>query len=171
VEEQGTVDEHWLAALGNSIHRTSRCNRPELFDAVVADGDVPVIEVDGRVAMAGDEAELVAEAEPIGGARDAETACASGRPLVGGGRFVADEQQATVEGERLEAGVDDRAVLRRVAHHRRPDEQARLERPRRRAIAVEIAAVIGVPFRSGRWKNEAIGEKGASVPVVQEPTR
>ena len=109
--------------------------------------------------------------EAVGGARDAEAAVLVGGALVGRGGLVADEGRPRVEGERLEAGVDDRAVLRRVAHHRRPDEQARLERPRRRAIAVEIAAVIGVPFRSGRWKNEAIGEKGASVPVVQEPTR
>jgi hypothetical protein len=31
-----------------------------LFDAVAADADVPVVEVDGGVAMAGDETDLVA---------------------------------------------------------------------------------------------------------------
>jgi hypothetical protein len=34
----------------------------ELLDAVAADADIPVVEVDGRVAVAGDEADLVAEA-------------------------------------------------------------------------------------------------------------
>src|SRR5260370_3043875 len=43
----------------------------------------------------------------------------------------------------FEAGIDDRAVLRRAAHHRRPHEKARLEGLGRGAVAVEIAAVIG----------------------------
>jgi hypothetical protein len=38
---------------------------PELLDAVGADADVPVVEVDGRVAMAGDEADLLRPASTI----------------------------------------------------------------------------------------------------------
>src|SRR5438270_4532043 len=100
---------------------------PELFDAVPGDPDVPVVEVDGRVAMAGDEADLVAEAEAVGGARDAEAAVLVGGALVGGGGLVANERRTRVEGERLQAGVDDRAVLGWAAHYRRPHEKARLE--------------------------------------------
>src|SRR5690242_5541120 len=92
-----------MAAL-RSIHRTSCSNRPELLDAVGADGDVPVVEVHGRVAVAGDEADLVAEAEAVGGACDAEAAVFVGGALVGGGGFVADEGRARVEGERLQSG-------------------------------------------------------------------
>jgi hypothetical protein len=44
-----------------------------LLDAVIADADIPVVEVDGRVAVAGDEADLVSETEPVGGGRDAIT--------------------------------------------------------------------------------------------------
>ena len=51
-----------------SIHRTAGGDRPELLDAVAADADVPVVEVDGGVAMAGDEAGLVADLETVGGA-------------------------------------------------------------------------------------------------------
>jgi hypothetical protein len=65
-----------------------------------------------------------------------------GDALVGRGGLVADERRARIEGERLEAGVDDRAVLGRAAHHRRPDEEARLEGPGRGAVAVEIAAIV-----------------------------
>jgi hypothetical protein len=65
------------------VHRASRGDRPELFDAVAADRDVPVVEVDGWVAMAGDEADLVAEAESVGGARDAEATVLVGGALVG----------------------------------------------------------------------------------------
>ena len=67
-----------------------------------------------------------------------------GGALVGGGGLVAHERRARVEGERLEAGVDDCAVLGRAAHHRRPHEKARLEGLGRGAVAVEVAAVIGV---------------------------
>src|ERR1700730_4473245 len=37
----------------NLINHTTRGDRPELLDAVGADADIPVVEVDGRVAMAG----------------------------------------------------------------------------------------------------------------------
>src|SRR6266478_7156284 len=122
-----------------SINRTSRGDRPELLDAVAADADVPVVKVDGGVAVAGDQPNLVAEPEPVGGGRDGEATVLVGGALVGRGGLVADERRAGVESERLEAGVDDRAVLRRAAHHRRPDEEARLEGLGRLAGAVAVA--------------------------------
>src|SRR5215469_13203797 len=39
---------------GSLIDRAAGGDRPELLDAVVADADVPVVEVDRRVAVAGD---------------------------------------------------------------------------------------------------------------------
>ena len=77
-----------------SIHGAAGGDGPELLDAVAAGGDVPVVEVDGRVAMAGDEADLVADAEAVGGACDAEAAVLVGGALVGGGGLVADERRA-----------------------------------------------------------------------------
>ena len=53
-------------------------------------------------------------------------------------------RRARIEGERLQAGVDHRTVLGRAAHHRRPDEQARLEGRDGPAVAVAVPAVIGV---------------------------
>ena len=50
-----------------------------------------------------------------------------GGALVGGGGLDTDERRPRIEGQRLEAGVDDGAVRGRAAHHRRPDEEARLE--------------------------------------------
>src|ERR1700738_1777472 len=61
----------WDVAIA-SINRAAGGDGPELLDAVAADADVPGVEVVGRVAMAGDEADLVAELETVGGARDAE---------------------------------------------------------------------------------------------------
>jgi hypothetical protein len=74
----------------------------------------------------------------IGGACDAEAAVLVGGALVGGGGLVADERRARVEGERLQAGVDDRTVVGRAAHHRRLDEKARLEGLGRGGVAVEV---------------------------------
>ena len=111
----------WDVAIA-SINRAAGGDRPELLDAVATDGDVPVVEVDGRVAMAGDEADLVADLETVGGARDAEPSVLVGGALGGGGGFVADERGTRVEGERPEAGIDDCAVLGRAVHHRRPTE-------------------------------------------------
>src|SRR6266446_9022484 len=126
------------------IHRAPRGDRPELLDAVGADADIPVVEVDGRVAMAGDQADLVAEPEPVGHGRNGEPAVLVGGALVGCGGLVADERRARIEGERLEAGVDDGAVFCRAAHYRRPGEEARLEALEGPAVAVAITPVIGV---------------------------
>jgi hypothetical protein len=72
-----------------------------LFNTIGAHADVPVIEVDGRVAMTGDQPDLVAEPESVGGGRDGEAAVLVGGALVGRGRFVADQRRARVEGQRL----------------------------------------------------------------------
>jgi hypothetical protein len=85
--------------MSTSINRAPRGDRPELFDAVAADGDVPVVKVDGRVAVAGDQADLVAQSEAVGGTRDAEPAVLVGGAPVGGDGLVADERRARGEGE------------------------------------------------------------------------
>src|ERR1700730_2347096 len=95
------------------INRTPGGDGPELLDAVAADADIPVVEVDGRVAMAGDQADLVAERaaaaggerEPGGGDRDGEAAVLVGGALVGRGGLITDQRRARVEGERLETGI------------------------------------------------------------------
>jgi len=63
--------------------------------------------------VAGDEADLVADLEAVGGARDAEPSVLVGGALVGGGGLVADEPRPRVEGKRLQPGVDGGAVLGR----------------------------------------------------------
>ena len=56
-----------------SIHCAAGGDRPELLDAVAADADIPIVEVNGGIATAGDEADLVAEPEAVRGARDADS--------------------------------------------------------------------------------------------------
>jgi hypothetical protein len=86
-----------------------------------------MVGVDGRVAVAGDQLDLVAGPEPVGGSRNREPAVLVGGELVGRGRLAADERRPRIEGERLQPGIDDGAVLGRTAHHRRPHIKARLE--------------------------------------------
>ena len=81
-----------------SKHRAAGGDRPELLDAVAADADVPVVEVDGRVAMAGDQPDLVAEPQPVGGGRNGEPSVLVGSALVGRGGLVADQWRARIEG-------------------------------------------------------------------------
>ncbi len=108
-----------------SINGAAGGDRPELFDAVGTDADIPVVEVDGRVAVAGDEADLVAEPEAVGGGRGG---CARRRRARG-------SRRAGIESQRLEAGVSPRPGGSSLS----PTRQAQLEGLGRRAVAVETA--------------------------------
>ena len=66
-----------------SINRAAGGDRPDLLDAVAADTDVPVVEIDGWIAVAGDQPDLVAEPEPVGGGRDGEPSMLVGGALAG----------------------------------------------------------------------------------------
>ena len=59
------------------IHCAPGGDGPDLLDAVAADTDIPVVKVDGRVAMAGDQPDLVTEPEPVGGGGTARRPCSS----------------------------------------------------------------------------------------------
>ena len=77
-----------------------------------------------------------------------------GGALVGGGGLVADERRARIEGQRLEAGVDDRAVLGRAAHligvHQGAKSPSPQPSPRERGE--------GGPPRSGRVRGRLYTE-------------
>src|SRR5260370_21668502 len=92
---------------GSLIHRPSRRDRPDAFDAVLPDADIPVVEVDGRVAMAGDELYLVAELQAIGGGGDAEPARLVGGALLGRGPLRPPRRRALVPGGPPGARRDD----------------------------------------------------------------
>ena len=64
--------------------------------------------------------------------------------LVASGGLVADDRRPRIKGQRLQASIDDRAVLGRAAHHRRPHIKARLEGLGRLAVVVAVLPEIGV---------------------------
>jgi hypothetical protein len=59
----------------------------------------------------------------------AEPAVLVGGALAGRGGLVADQRRARIEGERLEAGIGDGAVIGRAAHHRRAQTKRLGSRP------------------------------------------
>src|SRR6266436_4921365 len=77
-----------------SVNGAAGGDRPELLDAAPADANIPVVEVDGRVAVAGDQADLVAEREAVRGGRDGEPAVLVGGALAGRGGLVANQRWA-----------------------------------------------------------------------------
>jgi hypothetical protein len=117
------------------INRPSRGDRPELLDAARADADVPVVEVDGQVAVAGDHADLVAEPEAVGGGRDGEPSVLVGGALVGGGGLVANERRAGTKANALRpASTIARSSVGRlitVAQTKRLGSKALVEAPSR----------------------------------------
>ena len=92
-----------------------------------AHADVPVVEVDRRVAVAGDQRQPLAEREPRPPSSSKSTPCSSDA------RWYSTPACARTPGiplstrEGLEASVDDRAVGDRAAHHGGEDEQRLLE--------------------------------------------
>ena len=60
-----------------SIDRAAGGDWPDLLDAIAAHTDVPVVKIDRGVAVAGDQPDLVAEPEPVGGRRDGSLPCSS----------------------------------------------------------------------------------------------
>ena len=56
--------------------------------------------VDGRLAVAGDQADFVAEAEPVGGGGEDEAAVVVGGAFVSGGGLVADHRRPRLPARR-----------------------------------------------------------------------
>src|ERR1700733_2622897 len=119
-------------------HCPTRRDWPQALDARSPNADVPVVTVDGRVAMAGLEPELLAEARRLPSPGDDELPMLIGRPCVGHTGTVPHDRGTAVERQRLEARVDDRKVAARRAHDRRQHEE-RLCRWRGLVIAPMVA--------------------------------
>ncbi len=81
-------------------------DRPHNLDPIAAVADIPVVQVAGRVAMAGNHAHaLVCPKLPR---RVVELAVLVGKPFAGDALQVVHDRQPAVDGEGLEAGVGDR---------------------------------------------------------------
>jgi hypothetical protein len=119
------------------------------FHPPAAHADIPVVQVDGRVAVARDQPYPVAQPQALGLGAEAQLAV-----------LVRDRDHldvlAAVHPRRsflgavgFEAGIDDRAIRGRRAHHGREHEQAVLELGVAAAIDAADAGVVGVHERVG----------------------
>src|SRR5579875_3905625 len=136
------------AACGGAVSRLVSAaaggNRPQRLDAIAADADIPVVKIDGRVAMPRQQPDLVADPEPVGGGGDRDPAMFVRGALIEGSGLVPDQRRPRIESKRLQSGIDNGALLVGAAHHRRPHEQTRPKSADGRAVAIEIAPIIGV---------------------------
>src|SRR6185437_4227059 len=102
-------------------------DRPQRLDAPLPYRDIPVVQIDRRIAMTGNEQHLVAEAKRRRARAQLELAM-----LVGGTDHfhvvaTVHPRQPLLRAVSFEAGVDDCALAHRHAHHRREHEKAVLE--------------------------------------------
>src|SRR6478609_9924945 len=135
------------AAPWRSADAASRLDLPDVLDdaagQAAAHDDITVVQVDGRIAVAGDEPDGLAERRQAGprgiGVRtqDAVLVAAAGV----GQLALPDARRAGIDRVRLVAGVDDR-VRRAATHHLALDEERVLEARRvRRGDVVGVVAV------------------------------
>src|ERR1700722_16951430 len=104
-------------------HCPTRRDWPQALDARSPNADVPVVTVDGRVAMAGLEPELLAEARRLPSPSDDELSMLVGGACICHTWPIPHDRGTTIERQRLEACVDDRKVAARRAHDSRQHEE------------------------------------------------
>src|SRR5690349_8534984 len=129
------------ARLASAIHgaltaRAARRDGPQRLDTTVSHPDVPVMKVDGRIAVARNQHQLLAELEPRGLGAQLDLAV-----LVGDAEHLeigpaVHPGHALLRAVRFQSCVDDRTLGVRHAHHGREHEQAVLEV----AVAAALAA-------------------------------
>src|SRR5260370_12575727 len=94
--------------------------------------------------MSGDEPDLVADGERPVGLAELEIAVLVG----GGGVFdvaqIGEGRHSRIDGQSLLAGIDGGTIARRLAHHRRIDEEAVLEIADWSAVLVEVARIMRI---------------------------
>ena len=117
---------------------------PEGFDAAVADADVPVVAVDGGVAVTGDEAELVADFGGGGVTGDEDAAVFVAGAGVGEFGALPDAGHAAVDGDGFVAGIDDGDAGAGLGDDGGEHEEGVFEGADRGACGVEVLGVIDV---------------------------
>src|SRR3970282_1763412 len=114
---------HFLPSplLPSSPDRAAGGDRPDGFDSSVAHTHVAIVEIDRRIAVAGNEFELVADRITLRAVQP-DHAVFVGRLYVLAADRIRHARHAGVHAGSLEACINDRALRRRPAHHGGPYE-------------------------------------------------
>src|SRR6516162_10475174 len=92
-------------SVATSVYRPSGGDRPELLDPVATHTDIPVVEVDGRVAMAGDQSDPSPSPNAVVAADTA--GCRGRRGLIGQTSSALTTTRDEFGGCRLTIGTSD----------------------------------------------------------------
>src|SRR2546423_1803434 len=103
-----------------------RRDRPDCLHPAVAYADVVVVQVDGWVAVARYQFQLVPERVPASTVQ-LDNAVLVRRSDVFGGAAIRNTRHAGIDARRFQSGIDDRAPGGCAAHYGRPHEQTVLE--------------------------------------------
>src|SRR5208282_6883846 len=96
---------------------------PDRLDPLAAIADIPVVEVDGWIAMAGDEAQLLADGERAIALSEPQHAVLVGRAHVFRVLATQEPRHAGIDAHGLEARIEHRALGAGLAHDRGIDEE------------------------------------------------
>src|SRR5512134_815724 len=125
-----------------SLQRPPRADRPEVLHDAAAHADIPVVEVDGRIAMPRHEQQLLAQRRRRRACGDLDEAVLVGGLEVLEARALPHRGHAGIDARGLEPGVHDGAIPSRPAHHRGKHEQGVLEaRQRRRPVVPRVVRI------------------------------
>src|SRR5262245_34003859 len=110
----------------------------------VANADIPIVQIDGGIAVAGNEPDLFAESQPLcmGTELQLPMLVRDARYFHGG--TTMHPRRTALGAVGFESGIDDGAVRRRHADHGREYEQTVLEFRVAAAIAAADARVLRV---------------------------
>src|ERR1700688_1869138 len=128
--------------LRSSQSHATRSHRPKCLDATISNRDIPVVDIDGRVAMAGNELKLLVQPQHIMRVVD-YTMFVGTLDVLDVGPPI-DDGHAAVDALGLQTCVADGLVRLGLAHDRRVDEEAVFELRDEFAVAVLYPLIVRV---------------------------
>src|SRR5512134_2905760 len=129
-------------AAAASLCGAARADGPQVLHHPAAHADVPVVEIDRRIAMARYQQHLLAQRRRRRARRDLDEAVLVRGLDVLEARALPHRGHAGIDARGLEPGVHDGAIPSRPAHHRGKHEQGVLEaRQRRRPVVPRVVRI------------------------------
>src|SRR5690606_11226259 len=138
-----------LKGLWRSENRAARSHWPDRLDVRIrrvesTDADVPIVEVHGRVTVAGDEEQLISQLRPVLALGEIEYAMLVRGPMIFGTGQKRHFRKTGIIAQSFVPGVDHCTLRRRSTHDCGEQEEGMLERVKAAAVRLLIAGVIRV---------------------------
>src|SRR5215813_11377044 len=143
------VNGIYTRARTKSEHRAPRRHRPEalntrLTGAEAANAHVPIVQVDGGIAVAGHEANLVPSPRPFTAGGCVDDAVLVRGPVIESTGPMPGHGHTAIDSQRLEPRIDDEPLGRRRAHDGGINKERMFEGVEGLAVAALVARVVGI---------------------------